>query len=142
MFYGITAATNFKHIVRASLESVAYQIVAYLEYIQKNEKINIPKIIIDGGMTNNRFLMQLISNLSQKEISIPLFPDMSSYGSLLMGLIGSGKCKNLDELEQYRVESRSFFPTKDERSMNDFKTWKVIIAVSYTHLTLPTIYSV
>ena len=79
MFYGITAATNFKHIVRASLESVAYQIVAYLEYIQKNEKIDISKIIIDGGMTNNRFLMQLISNLSQKEISIPLFPDMSAH---------------------------------------------------------------
>jgi len=135
MFYGITAATNFKHIVRASLESVAYQIVAYLEYIQKNEKIDIPKIIIDGGMTNNRFLMQLISNLSQKEISIPLFPDMSSYGSLLMGLIGSGKCKNFDELEQYRVESRSFFPTKDERSMSDFTTWKEIIDKHFVNIS-------
>ena len=135
MFYGITAATNFKHIVRASLESVAYQIVAYLEYIQKNEKIDIPKIIIDRGMTNNSFLMQLISNLSQKEISIPLFPDMSSYGSLLMGFIGSGKCKNLDEIEQYRVESRSFFPIKDERSMSDFTTWKEIIDKHFVNIS-------
>ena len=86
-------------------------------------------------MTNNSFLMQLISNLSQKEISIPLFPDMSSYGSLLMGLIGSGKCKNLDELEQFRVKSRSFFPAKDERSMSDFTTWKEIIDKHFVNIS-------
>ena len=86
------------------------QIVFQDSYSSLDPMMTISKIIIDGGMTNNSFLMQLISNLSQKEISIPLFPDMSSYGSLLMGLIGSGKCKNLDELEQFRVESRSFFP--------------------------------
>lgn len=52
-----------------------------------------------------------------------------------MGLIGSGKCKNFDELEQYRVESRSFFPTKDERSMSDFTTWKEIIDKHFVNIS-------
>ncbi|MDA1283602.1 MAG: hypothetical protein O3C61_01600 [Proteobacteria bacterium] len=60
---------------------------------------------------------------------------LSLYGSLLMGLIGSGKCKNFDELEQYRVESRSFFPTKDERSMSDFTTWKEIIDKHFVNIS-------
>ena len=134
MFYGITAASNFKHFIRASVESIAYQIVSYLEYLQENENIHIPKIIIDGGMIENKFLMQLISDLTQKEISTPTFPDMSAYGSLLIGLIGSGKYQNLEDLSRYKVKSKSYFPNKNEKLNSSFKEWKNIIEEHYVNI--------
>lgn len=131
MYYGISASTNYKHLVRASLESVAYQIVVYLEYLRDLENINISKIIIEGGMTDNHFLIQLIANLTNKEIKIPLFADMSVYGSLLKGLLSSGMCKNFNDLKKYTVKTKSFFPIKDDKSYKDFKIWKEIIDKHY-----------
>ena len=134
MYYGISAATNYKHLVRASLESVAYQIVVYLEYLQDSENINISKIIIEGGMCNNDFLIQLIANLTNKEIKIPLFADMSAYGSLLKGLLSSNILNNFEDLKKYAVETKSFFPTMDKKSYENFETWKEIIDKHYINI--------
>jgi glycerol kinase len=75
--------------------------------------------------------MQLIADLSNKEILIPSFPDMSSYGSLLMGFIGSGKCKNLEDLSNYSIQSKSYFPQTNQNLIDNFTGWKNIIERHY-----------
>ena len=127
MFYGITASTNYKHFVRASLESVAYQIVAYLEYIKEKENIEIPKIIIDGGMINNHFLMQLISDLTNKKVLTPLFADMSAYGSLLMGMLVNLGSKNFSDLEKFLVKYDTYSPKNNEKAYKNFQEWKKVV---------------
>ena len=49
---------NKNHLIRASLESIAFQIKDYLEDLENNKKINLNNIYIDGGMTDNIFLLQ------------------------------------------------------------------------------------
>jgi hypothetical protein len=63
-----------------------------------------------------------------------MFPDMSAYGSLLMGLIGSGKCKNFEELSNYSVKSKSYFPKTNEKLIENFKSWKNIIELHYINI--------
>ena len=81
------AAINKNHIVRAALESIAFQIKDYLDDLEKNNKIKYNDIYIDGGIVSNKPFMQLLSNTLQKKIHVTNYQDMSSYGALMMGLL-------------------------------------------------------
>ena len=95
MIYGLTPSANKKHIIRASLESIAFQIKDYFDDLEKNKKIRYNDIFIDGGMTSNKDFIQFLANILQRKIFIANFQDMSSYGSVIMGLLGMNICSNL-----------------------------------------------
>ena len=54
--------------MRAALESVAFQMIVYLEFLQKSNNINLQKISIDGGMVKNNLFLQMIADLLQIEV--------------------------------------------------------------------------
>ena len=54
MIYGLTPSINKNHIIRAALESIAFQIKDYLDDLKKNNKINYNDIYIDGGIVSNK----------------------------------------------------------------------------------------
>ena len=56
-FFGISASTNRNHLVRAGLESVAYQMVVYLETMKKSRNLDLKSLSIDGGMIKNSFFL-------------------------------------------------------------------------------------
>ena len=67
MIYGLTPSINKNHIVRAALESIAFQIKDYLDDLEKNNKINYNDIYIDGGIVSNKSFMQLFVILYKKK---------------------------------------------------------------------------
>ena len=131
MIYGLTPSANKNHLIRASLESIAFQIKDYLEDLENNKKINLNNIFIDGGMTDNVFLVQLISNLLNKKINVSNFADMSAYGSLLMGLLGMKLISNTKDLRRYKIKYTQFRPIKNSNDIRVYNKWKQILINYY-----------
>lgn len=86
---GMTAHTNRSHIVRAALESIAYQLRDVLEMLRDQSGITTRTIHADGGATSNRFLMQFTADITDTEVKTSLVSEASPLGAVLCGAIGA-----------------------------------------------------
>ena len=126
-FFGISATTNKNHIVRASLESVAYQMVVYLEFLANTKNIKPKSLAIDGGMVKNIFFVQIIADLLEIEVHIPEIEEMSSYGSLLFGLKKYNNINDFYDLSNFKLQRKMISPKKNEVISSSYEKWKTII---------------
>lgn len=82
-FVGMTATTGKKELVRATLNSLVYQINDILEeFHQLSPKVN-NEIHTDGGMIHNKYLMQYLSNITQRKVKIADISELSALGSAM-----------------------------------------------------------
>ena len=126
-FFGINASTNTNHLVRAGLESVAYQMVVYLEFIKKSRNLDLKNLSIDGGMVKNKFFLQIISDLMDIELSIPEMEDMSSYGALLFGIQYYNNYNSFNDLRVFEVKNSKITPNNNKNIRNSYSSWKEIV---------------
>ncbi len=131
MIYGLTPSINKNHIIRAALESIAFQIKDYLDDLKKNNKINYNDIYIDGGIVSNTSFMQLLCNTLQKKIHVTNYQDMSSYGALLMGLLGMKIISNFKEMKKLKQKYLVFSPDKNKNMADSYKHWQYILKKFY-----------
>ena len=99
LIHGLTPSINKNQIIRAALESIAFQIKDYLDDLEVKNKIKYNDIYIDGGIVSNTSFMQFLSNILNKKIYVTNYQDMSSYGALMMGLLGMNIKKILKKLK-------------------------------------------
>ena len=83
MLIGLTGGTTDAHVVRAVLESCAYQVRDVLDAMQKDSGTAISQMKCDGGMTRNRFLMQFQADILGRELYVSDFPDVTALGSAM-----------------------------------------------------------
>ena len=131
MIYGLTPSINKNQIVRAALESIAFQIKDYLDDLEKNNRIKYNDIYIDGGIVSNKPFMQLLSNTLQKKIHVTNYQDMSSYGSVIMGLLGMNIFSSLKDIKKFKQKYISYSPIKDSRDINFYYEWKNVLLKHY-----------
>jgi len=131
IIYGLTPSINKNHIVRAALESIAFQIKDYLDDLEKNNKINYNDIYIDGGIVSNTSFMQLLCNTLQKKIHVTNYQDMSSYGALMMGLLGMNIITNFKDMKKLKQKYLVFSPVKNKKMADSYKNWKYILKKFY-----------
>ena len=131
MIYGLTPSINKNHIIRAALESIAFQIKDYLDDLKKNNKINYNDIYIDGGIVSNTSFMQLLCNTLQKKIHVTNYQDMSSYGALMMGLLGMNIISNFNEMKKLKQKYLVFSPDKNKKVINSYEHWQYILKKFY-----------
>lgn len=96
---GIHGGTTKAHIVRAGLESIAYQVKDLLDLMAQKAGINLQEIRVDGGPTRNKFLMQFQSDMLNAPITVSDIEEASALGAALAGGLGVGIWKDLQELE-------------------------------------------
>ena len=123
-FFGINASTNKYHIIRASLESVAFQMVVYMDSLKNSKNINFHNIVIDGGMVKNDLFLQIIADLLGTEIKVPIIEEMSSYGSILMGIQKNQQIGDLEELKNFKIDQKVIKPQLNSRIKGSYDGWK------------------
>ncbi|MFC2136970.1 glycerol kinase GlpK [Bacteroidota bacterium] len=128
---GIHGGTTKAHIVRAGLESIAYQVKDLLDIMAEKAKIKLEEIRVDGGPTRNKFLMQFQSDMLGTSIAISDIEEASALGAALAGGLGIGIWKNLNELENLYSSTDKFKPDMPEIKQNDlYKGWKAAVELA------------
>ena len=107
---GMTAHTRQAHIVRAALESIAYQIRDVLDMMRADAKIKLKNLHADGGPTQNKFLMQFTADLTQTEIKTAEVAESSAWGAAMYGLLGLGVYNSVEELAKLPRQQKIFQP--------------------------------
>ncbi|MGI3100587.1 FGGY-family carbohydrate kinase [Companilactobacillus alimentarius] len=102
---GMTRKTRKNEVVKAGLESIAYQINDVLQLMKKDTSCQIKSLKVDGGTTANNYLMQFQSDLLQAQLKIPNVEELSVLGSVfLAGLqLGIYNEKTIGEAVEYQT---------------------------------------
>lgn len=122
---GLTRGTNKNHIIRAALESIAYQTKDVLDAMVDEVKEDIKCIKVDGGASKNKFLMQFKSDIVGKKVIRPIITETTALGAAYLAGLAAGFWKNKDEISKFWYSSEEFNPNLDEEKREKYcKGWK------------------
>ena len=125
---GLTFGCNKNHIVRAALESIPYQIKDVIEAIQSDAGIQLQELMVNGGITANRFVIQFLADLLQKPVVNMGMPDVSALGAAYLAGLKSGIYKDLKHLKTLNAEKRTIQPSGHTLALAGYDGWKKAIA--------------
>ncbi|MBI1281533.1 MAG: glycerol kinase GlpK [Anaerolineaceae bacterium] len=114
---GLTPAANKNHIVRAALESIAYQVKDVLDLMSGDAGIAMRRIQADGGMVNNQFLMQFCADMTQFVVRASTLPELSALGAVFAGALGMDIYRAIEELESLELAYIDYTPHSDLASI-------------------------
>ena len=122
---GLTRGTTPSHIVRASLESIAFQSADLVEAMIYDAGLQLHQLRVDGGAASNNFLMQFQADLLGVDIERPRHIETTAIGAAYLAGLGVGLWKNIDELEFHRQVDRVFSPQMSELQRQDkLSAWR------------------
>jgi glycerol kinase len=107
---GLTRGTRREHVVRATLESIAYQTRDIAEAMEADADIETTALRVDGGAVRNNFLCQLQSDLLQRDLVRPQVDEATALGAAYAAGLAVGYWESLDELRAHRRVDRRFEP--------------------------------
>lgn len=90
MIYGMTRTTGKHEVLKAAMESIAYQIQDVLKAMEMDSEIRIEELRVDGGPTKNVYLMQFQSDISDVRVGVPRQEELSAIGAAYMAGISQG----------------------------------------------------
>jgi len=96
---GMTPSTTRAHIVRAAVESIAYNVTDVLKEMSIDAGVDLDVIHADGGAVRNTFLMQFVADMNQLKVRAAQTPELSALGSVFNGFLGLKLVNSLDELQ-------------------------------------------
>lgn len=124
---GIKSTTNKAHITRAILESIAFRFTQLYETVVGETHIPLMSSIkVDGGISNNDFVLELMSSLTCQTIDRPSQIDMSTLGAAFLAGLSAGVWKSRDELKAIRCSQALFQPKASIRDkfLKNYDEWK------------------
>ena len=125
---GLTPAATREHVVRAALESIAYQVKDVLDLMSGEAGITMQHIHADGGMVGNRFLMQFCADLTRIVVRASSLPELSALGAALAGALGMGVYHSLDDLNALAHDSVDYQAKADPAVMrNYYAGWQAAV---------------
>ena len=122
--FGLTRATEKSHLIRATLESLAYQTYDILEVMEKDSNIELKTLKVDGGACANNLLMQFQSDILNVKVIRPKVIETTALGAAYLAGIAVGFYKK-EELFKNQHISASFEPKmKSDKREKLLKGWK------------------
>ncbi|MDA9558288.1 glycerol kinase GlpK, partial [Vibrio sp.] len=122
---GLTRGSNSNHMIRATLEGIAYQANDVLEAMQADAGIKIPTLRVDGGAVANNFLMQFQSDLVDTNVQRPKITEVTALGAAALAGLAVGYWDSIDELKARTEIDRTFTPNMDDKDRKrSVKGWK------------------
>ena len=114
--YGITRGTSRQHIVRAALESIAYQVCDLVDAMQKDSGIKITRLAVDGGACKNNFLMGFQADILGLNTVRPKVVETTALGAAYLAGLSSGYWSGIEELKRNIAAERVFAPHMKEQT--------------------------
>ncbi|MDL5360551.1 glycerol kinase GlpK [Halalkalicoccus sp. NIPERK01] len=122
---GMTRGTRKEHIVRATLESIAYQTRDVAEAMEADSGIEMGSLRVDGGAVKNNFLCQLQADSIGSEIVRPVVDETTALGSAYAAGLAVGYWESADELRDNWQVDREFAPEMDaETADRKHRRWQ------------------
>lgn len=116
---GLTRGANVYHIIRAALESIAYQSHDVISSMEADTGRDITSLKVDGGASANNFLMQFQSDISSVEVIRPALTEATAQGAAFLAGLAVGFYKDRDELRTIVTGSDSFHPSIEEEKRQE-----------------------
>ncbi len=117
MMIGITGGTTREHIVRATLEAIAFQVAENLEVMRTDSGMPVDVMRVDGGAVVNNFLMQFQADILGIPIEVPVIHETTALGVAYLAALGVGEIDSQEEISQNWKLAKRYEPsiTEDHR---------------------------
>ena len=123
--FGITRGTSRSHLVRATVESLAYQTEDLLQAMRDASGIDIRALQVDGGAAANNFLMQFQSDISDARIIRPGCIETTALGAAYLAGLAVGYWENAEDVLKNHTIDREFTPQiSAEDRTEKLRGWK------------------
>lgn len=110
---GLTRGTTKAHLARATLESMAYQTREVLDAMQKDARVPLAELKVDGGATVNNLLLQFQSDILATKVHRPVVQETTALGAAYLAGLAVGYWKDLNDLRHNWALDREFTPQMD-----------------------------
>lgn len=129
---GITRGVNKYHIIRATLESMAYQVNDVLQAMKADSGVNLAALKVDGGASANNLLMQMQADISGAPVNRPMCVETTAMGAAYLAGLAVGYWASKDDVIKNWAIDRTFQPAIDEADRAArCKGWNKAVKCSY-----------
>ena len=126
--FGLSRGTTKEHLIRATLEGIAYEALDVFEVMEKEAKVRIPEISVDGGAAINNFLIQFESDITLRRLVRPRELETTALGACYLAGLYTKFFSSIKEIEKLHEVDKLFMPTM-EKEKRDYlvEGWKIAV---------------
>jgi len=122
---GLTFGSDKRHIARAALESIPYQIRDVMTIMEQDSGISLRQLKVDGGITANGFVMQFLTDLLGVDVVNIGIPDVSALGAAFLAGLHEGIFTDIEQLEGLSIGCQMYSPGPQRENVQGwYAGWK------------------
>ncbi len=131
---GLSRGTTVANIARAALEGIAFQTYDIVRAMERDSKLAIKNLKVDGGASRNNLLMQFQSDILETEVLRPQVTETTALGAAYLAGLATGYWESIDQVKAQWQVDRKFGPKADKETVeNAIAGWKNAIARTLTN---------
>ena len=129
---GLTRGVNKNHIIRAGLESMAYQVYDVLEAMLADSGITLASLRVDGGASANNVLMQFQADILQTNVKRPVCVETTALGAAYLAGLATGYWTDLEDIKSHWAVEQTFTPSITQELRDEkVKGWHRAVKLSF-----------
>ena len=129
--FGLTRGASRNHIVRASLEAIAYQTMDVMNAMKQDTGIEISSLKVDGGASKNNFLMQFQADILSLNVERAKIMETTALGVAYLAGLKVGTFKSIDEIKKIWDKDQVYTPSMDETLKKEYiKKWSKAVKMA------------
>ncbi|MEQ8241198.1 MAG: FGGY-family carbohydrate kinase, partial [Cyclobacteriaceae bacterium] len=126
---GLTFDSTKNHVIRASVESIPYQIKDVIVAMESDSGTPLLELKIDGGITSNKFVVQFLADLLGQNVTNIEIADVSAMGAGYLAGLKSGVYKSLEQLKTFNLNSTTTEPSEVKAQVAKlYNGWQSVIS--------------
>ena len=123
---GLTRGTKKEHFIRAAIEAIAYQVYDIYTAMQQDLGVEVKSLNVDGGASQNNFLLQFQSDILQAEVVRPKVVEVTALGASYLAGLNVGYWKDIEDIRNNKIIEKVFNPSLDSaKRERRLKGWKM-----------------
>ena len=125
---GLTRGTKKEHFIRAALEAIAYQVYDIYTAMQNDLGVEVKSLNVDGGASQNNFLLQFQSDILQAEVVRTKVVEVTALGASYLAGLKVGYWKDIEDIRNNKIIEKVFSPSLDaKKRARRLKGWEMAV---------------